>query len=116
MNGVNDMIYRRAAIDVINKNRDSVFHDSVHYEDAVYGISNLPSAQPKETPKRVLWSGWQGYRDTRYRCPLCKTLVRNGDAYCHRCGQHLMFPNISFTPYIPGQKQDIIVRWKDESE
>ena len=42
-----DTIRRQAAIDIVNKNRDSVFHDSVHYEDAVYGISNLPAAQPK---------------------------------------------------------------------
>lgn len=39
-----DVISRQAAIDAVNKNRDSVFHDSVHYEDAVYDISNLPSA------------------------------------------------------------------------
>ena len=42
-----DTISRQAAIDIVNKNRDSVFRDSVHYEDAVYGISNLPAAQPK---------------------------------------------------------------------
>jgi hypothetical protein len=40
-----DVISRQGAIDAVNKNRDSVFHDSVHYEDAVYDISNLPSAQ-----------------------------------------------------------------------
>ena len=45
-----DTISRQAAIDIVNKNRDSVFHDSVHYEDAVYGISNLPSAQPRWIP------------------------------------------------------------------
>ena len=42
-----DVVGRQAAIDALNKNRDSVFHDSVHYEDAVYDISNLPSAQPE---------------------------------------------------------------------
>ena len=41
-----DCISRQAALDAVNKNRDSVFRDSVHYEDAVYDISNLPSAQP----------------------------------------------------------------------
>ena len=68
----------------------------------------------KETPKRVLWSGWKGVRDTRYKCPNCKKPVRNTDIYCHRCGQKLMFPNISFTPYAEGQKQELIVRWDDE--
>lgn len=78
-------------------------------------IEALPSAQPpKEIPKRVLWTGWKGYRDTRYKCPNCEKPVRNDDTYCHRCGQRLMFPHISFTDYVPGQKQDVIVRWDDE--
>ena len=78
-------------------------------------LENLPPVQPeKETPKRVLWSGWKGMRDTRYKCPNCKKPVRNTDIYCHRCGQKLMFPNISFTPYVEGQKQELIVRWDDE--
>jgi len=78
-------------------------------------LENLPPVQPeKETPKRVLWSGWKGMRDTRYKCPNCKKPVRNTDIYCHRCGQKLMFPNIDFTPYVEGQKQELIVRWDDE--
>ena len=44
---MDDLISRQAAIDAVNKNRDSVFRDSVHYEGAVYDISNLPSAQPE---------------------------------------------------------------------
>ena len=54
-----DLIERQDAIDAVNKNRDSVFHDSVHYEDALYDISNLPSAQPDfscdgcQTPKHI---------------------------------------------------------------
>ncbi len=83
--------------------------------EAIDAIEDLPSAQPeKETPKRVLWSGWKGMRDTRYKCPNCKKPVRNTDIYCHRCGQKLMFPNIDFTPYVEGQKQELIVRWDDE--
>lgn len=74
-----------------------------------------PSAQPeRDIPKRVLWTGWKGYRDTRYKCPNCKKPVRNDDVYCHRCGQHLMFPHIDWTPYVEGQKQELIVRWDDE--
>lgn len=80
-------------------------------------IEALTRVQPeKETPKRVLWNGWKGMRDTRYKCPNCKKPVRNTDIYCHRCGQKLMFPNISFTPYVEGQKQELIVRWDDEEE
>lgn len=78
-------------------------------------IEQLPSAEPeKEIPRRVLWSGWKGTRDTRYKCPNCNKPVKNDDVYCHRCGQKLMFPNISHTPYIEGKKQELILRWDDE--
>ena len=78
-------------------------------------IEQLPSAQPeRDTPKRVLWTGWKGHRDTRYKCPNCKNPVRNDNVYCHRCGQRLMFPKVSQTPYVEGQKQETIVRWDDE--
>lgn len=78
-------------------------------------VMDLPSAQPeKEIAKRVLWTGWKGCRDTRYKCPNCKKPVKNDDIYCHRCGQKLMFPHISFTDYVPGEKQETIVRWDDE--
>ena len=78
-------------------------------------IYEIPTAEPeKEKAKRVLWTGWKGYRDTRYKCPNCKKPVKNDDVYCHRCGQRLMFPHISFTDYIPGKMQETIVRWDDE--
>jgi len=89
--------------------------DLISATDAMNVLREISSAQPeKETPKRVLWSGWKGMRDTRYKCPNCKKPVRNTDIYCHRCGQKLMFPNIDFTPYVEGQKQELIVRWDDE--
>lgn len=67
----------------------------------------------KQIKTRVRWSGWKGYRDTRYWCPSCTKPVRNDDHYCHRCGQYLMFPKIDFTPYVPGEKQETIVTWED---
>ena len=82
-------------------------------------VVNLIDAQPtieRDVPKRVLWTGWKGHRDTRYKCPTCNKPVRNDDDYCHRCGQRLMFPKISFTPYVEGQKQELIVRWEDETD
>jgi len=95
---------------------DAVFGDGKGNDNICACNKYRPiSAQPeKETPKRVLWSGWKGMRDTRYKCPNCKKPVRNTDIYCHRCGQKLMFPNIDFTPYVEGQKQELIVRWDDE--
>ena len=107
-----DTISRAAVLDEIHK----------YMEERDYTVGTLydnicempPEQPPKEIPKRVLWSGWKGYRDTRYKCPNCEKPVRNDDTYCHRCGQRLMFPHISFTDYVPGEKQDVIVRWDDE--
>jgi len=102
-----DTISRATAIETVRKAKS--------IGQAHRMLMQLPPAQPpKEIPKRVLWSGWKGYRDTRYKCPNCEKPVRNDDAYCHRCGQRLMFPKISFTDYVPGEKQDVIVRWDDE--
>lgn len=107
------MIYLDDAIDAVAEGLKRTF---VEYRDVAEKMLNkVPSAQPEhDIPKRVLWTGWKGYRDTRYKCPNCKKPVRNDDVYCHRCGQHLMFPHINWTPYVEGQKQELIVRWDDE--
>lgn len=124
-----DLIERQKAIDAVKKNTFRLtFAEEQNCEghvawsaEAVYSdvmegaLLELPSAQPeKEIAKRVLWSGWKGTRNTRYKCPMCKKPVKNDDVYCHRCGQKLMFPHISFTDYVPGEKQETIVRWDDE--
>lgn len=45
------------------------------------------------TPKMVTCpKGWKGVRDTRFYCPGCKKAVKKGEAYCHKCGQALIFP------------------------
>ena len=107
-----DLIDRNYAIDDIHSKNPLQIWDT---EDVEVWINELPSAEPeKEIPRRVLWSGWKGTRYTRYKCPNCNKPVKNDDVYCHRCGQKLMFPHISHTPYIEGQKQELIVRWDDE--
>ena len=115
---MNDLISRQAAVGLAMKycpDDDGSVQCDGDIRELLDELENLPPVQPeKETPKRVLWSGWKGMRDTRYKCPNCKKPVRNADIYCHRCGQKLMFPNISFTPYVEGQKQELIVRWDDE--
>lgn len=103
----------------VDENGNTLYSDHLlvgaDYDDVCKAIDEQPTVEPeKEIPKRVLWNGWKGMRDTRYKCPNCKKPVRNTDIYCHRCGQKLMFPNISFTPYVEGQKQELIVRWDDE--
>lgn len=118
---MDDLIIRQAALDALGE-EPLVWHDGEgeiaereQWRHDVAAIKALPSAQPeKEKAKRVLWTGWKGCRDTRYKCPNCKKPVKNDDIYCHRCGQRLMFPHISFTDYIPGEKQETIVRWDDE--
>lgn len=111
-----DTINRQAALDALNRieiSRNASWYE--FYQKALTAVGELPPAQPqKEIPKRVVWTGWKGYRDTRYKCPNCEKPVRNDDAYCHRCGQRLLFPNISFTDYVPGQGHELIVRWDDE--
>jgi hypothetical protein len=120
-----DCISRAAAIDALRKLREEDIEDygceipegfnQDHLDRATFAIKQLPPIQPeKEIAKRVLWTGWKGCRGTRYKCPNCKKPVKNDDIYCHRCGQKLMFPHISFTDYVPGEKQETIVRWDDE--
>ena len=83
-------------------------------------IDDIPAADvieklsAKATPKRVEITGWKGCRDTRYKCPICTKYVRNDDKYCRKCGQALMFPIISHTPYEPGKRQEVIISWPYE--
>lgn len=106
-------ISRKAAYEVLT---EYYHHKTELQHKALWdALSKVPSAEPeKETAKRVIWTGWKGYRDTRYKCPNCKKPVKNDDVYCHRCGQKLMFPHISWTDYVEGQKQELIVRWDDD--
>jgi hypothetical protein len=117
VNRMDDLISRQAVIDALYDWSEHSMTDAEawHIRQVIGDIKSMPSAQPeKETAKRVLWTGWKGFRDTRYKCPSCKKPVKNDDVYCHRCGQKLMFPHISFTDYIPGEKQELIVRWDNE--
>jgi hypothetical protein len=78
-------------------------------------LEKLDPVQPKkEIPIRVRWSGRKGHRYTRYYCPNCEKPVRNDDCYCHRCGQRLTFPKVTFTDYVPGKKQQTIITWEDD--
>lgn len=110
---MSDTISRKAAYEVLT---EYYHHKTELQHKALWdALSKVPSAEPeKETAKRVIWTGWKGYRDTRYKCPNCKKPVKNDDIYCHRCGQKLMFPHISWTDYVEGQKQELIVRWDDD--
>ena len=112
---MNDVISRQAAIEDVKSWVEVDGREKHLQKDVIEWLKEFPSAQPKkEIAKRVLWTGWKGCRDTRYKCPNCKKPVKNDDIYCHRCGQKLMFPHISFTDYVPGEKQETIVRWDDE--
>lgn len=74
------------------------------------------SALERDTPKHVRMSEWKGNRNTRYKCPGCEKNARNDETYCHKCGQRLVFPRISFTDYVPGQKQEVIITWPDAEQ
>jgi len=115
---MSDLISRQEAIRWIKAECNPYGKPTLDYKTScriMEHLDRMPSAeQEKEIPRRVLWSGWKGTRYTRYKCPNCNKPVKNDDVYCHRCGQKLMFPHISHTPYIEGQKQELIVRWDDE--
>lgn len=85
-----------------------------HYSLLKQAADAIEELSAKATPKRVGFVGWKGCRDTRYKCPYCNKYVRNDETYCHKCGQALMFPRISHTPYVPGEKQEVIVTWPDD--
>lgn len=64
-------------------------------EYAKYLIDHLPDMKidSRLSPKMVTCpGGWKGTRLTRYYCPQCKKTVRNDEAYCHKCGQSILFP------------------------
>lgn len=92
----------------LRTDHDKYFARDMEAADAIEELSG------KATFKRVDFTEWKGTRYTRYGCPYCHKYVRNDETYCHKCGQALMFPKISFTPYVPGEKQSVIVTWPDE--
>ena len=71
-------------------------------EQVLYDIQHVPTLTPPNepltldsrlTPKMVTCpKGWKGVRYTRFHCPGCKKVVKKGEAYCHKCGQALVFP------------------------
>lgn len=73
-------------------------HEDAHPNEAVPFILPQPINEPltldsRLTPAMVTCpKGWQGVRDTRFYCPGCKKAVKKGEAYCHKCGQALIFP------------------------
>ena len=65
-------------------------------------VQNMPTLTPPNEPltldsrlttKMVTCpKGWKGVRGTRFYCPGCKKAVKKGEAYCHKCGQAIVFP------------------------
>lgn len=107
---------REAVIEFIRSYRcstDVAFHMEEHLNE-IPTADVIEKLSAKATPKRVGITGCKGCRDTRYKCPICTKYVRNDDKYCRKCGQALMFPIISHTPYEPGKRQEVIISWPYE--
>lgn len=93
---MSDLIRRQDAIDAVNKNRDSVFHNSVNYEGALYDISNLPSAQDvrenvhaKFVSEIIKKPDWKGQMQSYYQpnsCSNCHTALTGKENFCPNCG------------------------------
>ena len=64
----------------------------------------------KQIVKFVECKGWKGYRDTRYKCPSCKKIIRCGYEYCSNCGQAVKFPK---TKIVDGK---IILDWSEADD
>lgn len=62
------LISYNAVIEAVDKNRDTVFHNSVDYEGVLYDINNLPPAQPVLTCK--------GCKYDYYECVQCLNCLR----------------------------------------
>lgn len=64
----------------------------------------------KQIVKFVECKGWKGYRDTRYKCPTCKKIIRCGYEHCSNCGQAVKFPK---TKLVDGR---IVLDWSEADE
>lgn len=74
-------------------------------------VKALQELIDKSTPKFVLCpKGFQGIRYTRYYCPNCGKIVKNGDEHCHRCGQNIRLPKIKFS------NNKAYLDWSDEDD
>ena len=59
-----------------------------------YTFKSIIKAREKQVFKFVECNGYKGQRHTRYKCPNCKVIVRNGYPYCANCGQAIKFPKL----------------------
>ena len=99
----------RAEIITVAKNAADAWRGTDAYHQAAQIIDMLVSeleGEPTLTPPNepltldsrltskivTCPKGWKGVRGTRFYCPGCKKAVKKGEAYCHKCGQALIFP------------------------
>ena len=85
---------------------DDVLNSEYHYDESLgYQLTSddfewlemAKSALETITPKFVLCpKGFQGIRDTRFYCPTCKSLTRQRENFCHKCGQAVKYPKEVF--------------------
>ena len=88
------------ALDAIDngKTLNDVWEEAQPNAAVPYKPTLTPTNEPltldsRLTPKMVTCpKGWKGVRYTRFHCPGCKKVLKKGEAYCHKCGQALIFP------------------------
>lgn len=80
------------------------------YAEFLEGLALAEKALEKQIPKFVLCpKGFQGVRDTRYHCPSCKSLTRQREAICHKCGQAVKYPKEVYLK----KENKIILDWSE---
>ena len=96
------------AIDIISNGR----HDMDVINEA---LDMAVDALKMQVPERVIFKEYAGFSGTRFKCPRCNKIVKNySETYCHKCGQRIVYPIFDHTPYVEGQKQELIIKWPDE--
>ena len=104
----------KSSLEIARHNKD-VFEKAFPSQKSNYRIDievyeMAISALEKQIPKFVLCpKGFQGIRDTRYYCPACKSLTRQHEAICHKCGQAVKYPKEVYNK----AENKIVLNWSD---
>lgn len=70
------------------RNRDWLFRNMDILQEA---IDKANKYDDKETPKKVFFLNYGGYKIGNWHCPVCDKIVHRGEDYCINCGQKLVW-------------------------
>ena len=98
-----DFINNEVQIDVRFCTEEKVDKTRAVFEFAIKAIK-------KQIPKYVKYpKGFRGIRDTRFYCPVCNSLTRQREKWCHKCGQAVKYPKAIYRE----KENRIVLDWSD---